>query len=409
MLSYGQFICAKMQYICEDKMLEIKRVEDCCGCNACYNACPKNLIEMKMNEHGFAYPVINESLCTKCGRCVAVCPLKNKSKDSSPLRVIGAKNKSEDVRKTSSSGGTFFELAKQVILKGGIVYGCALNEDMVAYHTSAEDEEGLKKFKSSKYVQSEIGDIYKQVKANLNNDREVLFSGTPCQVAGLKNYLGKEYENLLLIDLLCHGVPSPKLFKDYLEMLSKKYKGKPISVNFRQKKKGWKRLYFEVLFDNGKRYYEFSGYDRYMALFLHNISLRPACYECKLACVERQGDITLGDFWGIGKKYPELDDDKGISLILLNTKKGQNAFSEIEDKLNVFESDLEIAKAGQLTLTRPSKKNDKHEEFYELYAKNGVKTATETYVKVPGTIKRIYYVVMRWGLDLLRKILKKGY
>ncbi len=390
-------------------MLEIKRFEDCCGCNACYNACPKNLIEMKINEHGFAYPVINESLCTKCGRCVAVCPIKNKSKDNSPLRVIGAKNKCENVRKTSSSGGTFFELAKRVVSKGGIVYGCALNEDMVAYHVSAEDEEGLKKFQSSKYVQSEIGDIYKQVRSNLNNGREVLFSGTPCQVAGLKNYLGKEYENLLLIDLLCHGVPSPKLFKDYLEMLSKKYKGKPISVNFRQKQKGWKRLYIEILFDNGKRYYEFNGYDRYMSLFLHNVSLRPACYECKFACEERQGDITLGDFWGIGKKYPELDDDKGISLILLNTKKGEEAFGEIEQNFNIFESDLETAKAGQLTLTRPSKKNDKHEEFYELYAKKGVKEATETYVKVPGTLKRTYYTVRRWALDILRKILKKGY
>lgn len=390
-------------------MLEIKRAEECCGCNACYNVCPKNVIEMKMNEHGFAYPVINESLCTKCGRCVAVCPLKNKSKDSTPLRVIGAKNKCEDVRQSSSSGGTFFELAKQVILKGGVVYGCALNEDMVAYHVSAEDEEGLKKFKSSKYVQSDVGNVYRQVKENLNNGREVLFSGTPCQVAGLKNYLGKEYNNLLLIDLLCHGVPSPKLFKDYLEMLSKKYKGKPISVNFRQKQKGWKRLYFEVLFDNGKRYYEFSGYDRYMWLFLHNVSLRPACYECKFACEERQGDITLGDFWGIGKKYPELDDDKGISLILLNTKKGEEAFSKIEQNFNIFESDIETAKAGQLTLTRPSKKNDKHEEFFDVYAKKGVKEATETYVKVPSALKKAYYSVMRWGIDLLRKILKKGY
>ena len=390
-------------------MLEIKREEDCCGCEACYNACPKNLIEMKFDKKGFAYPYINTSLCTNCGRCDAVCPVKNKKQGEVPFKVYGTKNKDKNVRKTSSSGGTFFELAKKVIEEGGVVYGCALNEDMVACHIAVEDVLGLEKLKSSKYVQSKIGNIYRHAKENLLLGRKVLFSGTPCQIAGLKNYLNKDYDNLLLVDVLCHGTPSPKMFEDYLDYLSKQYKGKPVSVNFRQKSKGWKRLYFEVVFDNGKRHYTFSGYDRYMAMFLQNISLRPACYDCKFACEDRPGDITLGDFWGIGKKYPERDDDKGISLILVNTKKGEQAYGDISDKFDVFESDIETAKAGQLTLSRPSKKNAKHDSFYALYAEKGIKEAVETTVKVPNIIKRAYYAVMRFALDILRKILKKGY
>lgn len=390
-------------------MILIEQVQDCCGCNACYNVCPKNCIEMRFDKCGFAYPAVKEGACIQCGRCVSVCPIQNKTVGNLPLRVLGTKNEDENIRKTSSSGGTFFELAKQTITDGGIVYGCALNADMVACHIGIEDISGLEKLKSSKYVQSDIGDTYRRAKENLLVGRKVLFSGTPCQIAGLKNYLGKEHENLLLVDVLCHGTPSPKMFADYLEYLSEKYKGKPVSVNFRQKQKGWKRLYFEVVFDNGKRYFTFSGYDRYMAMFLNNISLRPSCYECKFACEERQGDITLGDFWGIGRKYPERDDDKGISLVLINSKKGEQAYSAIIDKFDVFESDIETAKAGQRTLSTPTKKNPKHDEFYRLYAEKGVKDAVEQTVKVPGALKKAYYAVMRWALDVLRKILKKGY
>ena len=358
---------------------------------------------------GFSYPTVDTDVCIGCGRCETVCPILNPAKENSPLSVIGAKNRDEAVRSASSSGGTFFELAKAVILRGGAVYGCALDTDLVARHVKVESVDDLSALRSSKYVQSDVGTTYREVKAALMDGREVLYSGTPCQIAGLKNYLGKEYDGLLLVDVLCHGVPSPGVFEDYLKHLGEKFGSKPVSVNFRNKEKSWKRLYFEVKFENGKRYFTFCGYDRYMSMFLNNISLRPSCYDCRFTTVNRQGDITLGDFWGIGRKYPERDDDKGISLIIVNTEKGAKAYGEIADKFDTFESDIETAKAGQKTLSSPTSKNPKHEEFYFLYAEKGVKCATEAVTDIPSAPKKLYYAVMRWGLDIVRKILRKGY
>ena len=390
-------------------MIDIKIKKDCSGCSACANICPKNCITMERDEMGFSYPTVDAEVCINCGRCETVCPILTPAKENSPLSVIGAKNLNESVRSTSSSGGTFFELAASVISRGGVVYGCALDSELVARHIAVDTVEGLSSLKGSKYVQSDVGTTYREVKAQLLDDREVLYSGTPCQIAGLKNYLGKEYEGLLLVDVLCHGVPSPGVFEDYLKYLGDKFKSKPVSVNFRNKEKSWKRLYFEVIFENGKRYFTFCGYDRYMSMFLNNISLRPSCYDCRFTTVNRQGDITLGDFWGIGRKYPERDDDKGISLIIVNTEKGQKAYGEIADKLDAFESDIDTAKAGQLILSASVKKHARYDEFFELYEKRGIKKAAETTVYIPGRLKRRYEMSKRWALDIARKILRKGY
>ena len=390
-------------------MIKIEDKKNCSGCGACANACPTNAIKMSRDSFGFAYPEVNESLCVKCGKCVATCPIITPAKAGEPRRVIGAKNKDESVRGTSSSGGTFYELAKGVISRGGIVYGCALDSELAAKHVGVETLDDLTRLKSSKYVQSYVGETYREVKNHLKDGREVLYSGTPCQIAGLKNYLGCEYEGLLLVDVLCHGVPSPGVFRDYLDYLADKFGSKPVSVNFRNKEKSWKRLYFEVKFENGKRYFTFCGYDRYMSMFLNNISLRPSCYDCRFTSVNRQGDITLGDFWGIGRRYPERDDDKGISLIILNTPKGEKAYGEVSDSLNAFDSEIDIAAAGQRTLTAPTKKNPKHDTFYALYTEKGVKYAVHSVTDIPSAPKRAYYALRRWGLDLVRKILRKGY
>lgn len=390
-------------------MIQIHNKKDCTGCSACANVCPKNCIRIERDEMGFSYPAVDTDVCIGCGRCETVCPILNPAKENSPLSVIGAKNRDEAVRSASSSGGTFFELAKAVILRGGAVYGCALDSDLVARHVKVEDVDGLSALRSSKYVQSDVGTTYRDVKTALMNGREVLYSGTPCQIAGLKNYLGKEYDGLLLVDVLCHGVPSPGVFEDYLKYLGEKFGSKPVSVNFRNKEKSWKRLYFEVKFENGKRYFTFCGYDRYMSMFLNNVSLRPSCYDCRFTTVNRQGDITLGDFWGIGRKYPERDDDKGISLIIVNTEKGAKAYGEISDKFDTFESDIETAKAGQLVLSASVKKHPRYDEFFDLYEKQGIKKAAETIVYIPSKLKRRYEMLKRWGLDLARKILRKGY
>lgn len=392
------------------KAINIIRSEQCTGCTACECVCPKKCVSMKQDSEGFVYPKVNMSLCINCGRCSSVCPVINNEGGNKPQTVLAEKNKNEAIRKTSSSGGVFYEIASEIIKNGGIVLGCALDDNMVARHIAVDSIKGLERLKSSKYVQSDMGEIYCKVKKYIVAGRRVLFSGTPCQCAGLRNYLGRDYDNLIVVDVLCHGVPSPKLFADYLEYISKQYGGgKPISVNFRNKQKGWKRLYMEIRFDNGKRHYTYSGYDRYEGMFLNNLSLRPSCYECKFTKAERFGDITLGDFWGIGKKYPEWDDDKGISVVMINTKKGECIWQSVTDKFTGRIESFDLAKEGQRTLYAPTRKNPKRDEFYKIYAEQGCKAALEKYTSVPSASIRTYYAVMRWGLDIVRKILRRGY
>lgn len=393
----------KINHIC------IFRPEDCTGCTACNQICPKQCISLKEDSEGFVYPKVDESVCVDCGLCKKVCPILNSSQGNEPTKVLALKNKDEVIRKSSSSGGVFFEIAKKFLEEGGIVYGCALDENMVARHIKATSESELHKLKSSKYVQSDMGDTMSEIRTLLSKGKRVLFSGTPCQTAGLVNYIGTKCENLFLVDILCHGVPSPKLFREYIELLERQYDGKVISVNFRNKQRGWKRLYMEIRFDNGKRHYVYSGFDLFEALFLHNISLRPVCYECCFTTTKRHGDITLGDFWGIGKAYPKWDDDKGISVVMLNTEKGREYYEKIASLFIGREEKLELAKAGQRTLYAPTAKNSNRDAFYEMYAKEGCQKALETYTRVPGKLEQAYYAMMRWGLDKIRKILKKGY
>ncbi len=391
------------------KHIKISRLENCCGCTACAQACPKHCITLQQSREGFVYPAVDETSCVDCGKCKLVCPVLHHDEGNKPITILAEKNKDERIRKTSSSGGVFYELAKAFIHDGGVVYGCALDDNMVARHIRVDAEQELVKLQSSKYVQSDMGQTMHDIKKLLDSGESVMFSGTPCQTAGLRNYLQKDYQNLFVIDVLCHGVPSPKLFADYLEILGEKFGGKPVSVNFRNKQRGWKRLYMEVCFDNGKRHYIYSGYDRYEGMFLNNISLRPSCYECKFTSAFRYGDITLGDFWGIGKIHPEWDDDRGISVVMLNTPKGITAYEQIADKFEGREEAFDTVKAGQRTLYAPTPKNPKHDAFYKSYVENGCRAAMNEFTSVPSMPVRAYYAVMRWTLDKIRKIRKIGY
>lgn len=393
----------------EAKHIQVNKQEKCSGCTACSQICPKSCISMQENDEGFIYPVVNENFCIGCGVCKTVCPIIYNREGNIPNQVLAEKNKNERIRRTSSSGGVFYELAKNFIENGGVVFGCALDENMIARHVCVRDIYELEKLKSSKYVQSNMGNTMSEIKRYLLSDVKVLFSGTPCQVVGLKNYLGKDYNNLLTIDLLCHGVPSPKLFADYLEYLSLQYGGgKPITVNFRNKEHGWKRLYMDVLFDNGRRHYIYSGYDRYEGLFLNNISLRSSCYECKFAKSERHGDITLGDFWGIGQKYPQWDDDKGISVVMLNTNNGLMAYTQVANLFEGKKQSLDIAKKGQHTLCRPATKNPDRDAFYHMYKEYGCKTALEHYTKVPSVLMCLFYGIIRFCLKYLKRVMRKN-
>ena len=310
-------------------MIKITDKHKCCGCTACVNVCPKNCISMSADREGFLYPVVDFVKCIDCGLCEQVCPVLRPVKNETEPLVYAAVNNDESVRLQSSSGGIFTLLAESVLDRGGIVFGACFDQNWNVVHDYTETKEGLAKFRGSKYVQSHVGNCFIQVKTFLDSGREVLFSGTPCQVAGLKNYLRKPYSNLFTVDLVCHGVPSPEVWKKYLqETVSRAYgikKKKVVNfgdyisdISFRAKDKGWKNFTVKIIFRNGKIEMMPFFENPYMKAFLSNLSLRPSCYACPVKLHHVQSDISLADFWGVNEINPELDDDKGCGLVLIN-------------------------------------------------------------------------------------------
>ncbi len=390
-------------------MISIADKASCCGCTSCASICPKGCIRMIEDDEGFKYPEVNPATCINCGLCEKVCPMMHPETENRVQKVYSAKNNDEAVRKTSSSGGVFSILAQNVIRDGGVVVGCALDDNLKARHFVAHHEDELIAFRSSKYVQSELNGVFHAVKEALREGKKVLFSGTPCQVAGLRRFLMKEYENLFCVDVLCHGVPSPRVYKEYIDEKEKEFGSHAVSVNFRNKQKGWKRLFVEVSFANGGRYFKFSGFDPYMSLFLNNKSQRLSCFHCPFTTVSRQGDISLGDFWGIGRKYPDYDDDKGISMILVNSEKGARLLDRIAPELCLKERDLDLAIAGNKVLVEPIRGEEARNHFFADYVFGGYEVAVKQNTLIPTVWKQYYYTAMRFCLDCLRVITHKGY
>lgn len=351
----------------------------CCGCTACAEICPKKAITMTLDEGGFSYPAVNPKLCVDCGACLKVCPFKNRESGGkcSALSVYAVKHKDYSVRGASSSGGVFYELARQVINSGGSVCGCGFDENFVARHMLANSLDDLNKLKKSKYVESRLDDIFADIKQRLDGGKTVLFSGTGCQVQGLKNFLGKSYENLITVDIICHGVPSPKIFDEYKEYTENKYSSKITGINFRAKKIYAQTQDMEIVFENGRRRVEFPGLDLYGCLYNKNLSIRPSCFNCKFSDTDRAGDITLGDFWGISKAYPEFNDKKGVSLVMINSPKGEKLFNEVAGNFDLIET--EINKALQPNLKAPTQKPARYEEFWRDYKNNGAEFVFKKY------------------------------
>ena len=273
-------------------------------------------------------------------------------------------NKNEKIRRKSSSGGLFTLLAEKIIDEGGIVFGASFTDDFELVHSFVENKEELAKFRGSKYLQSKIGDSFKQVKEFLKEGRNVLFSGTPCQIAGLLAYLDKDYENLICVDLICYGVPSFKVFKLYKEEMEKEYNSKVNKIAFRHKKYGWELFSLYLSFENGKEYIKDVTKDPYLKGFVENLYLRPSCYDCKFRTLNRLRDITIADCWGIENIDPQLNDDKGLSLALTNSNKGKKLFSLLKDKMVVKEIDLQKAIEYNSAATEPVPKNPKRDEFF---------------------------------------------
>lgn len=323
--------------------MEIIEKSLCTGCFACASVCPKSCIEMKRDEEGFLYPFINEKACIGCNLCKKTCPVIEKVNiDNFPV-AYAVQNKDESIRMNSSSGGAFTLLAEQVINNGGVVFGAAFDESFNVVHVAVGNADELYKLRGSKYVQSTIGDSYKQAKKYLEEDRLVYFSGTPCQIGGLLSYLGKKYDNLITQDIICHGVPSPMVWHKYLEYQSHRFSSLPKSVSFRKKNEGYSQFFMSIDFVNGKKYEAIAEKDPMMISFLKNQCLRVSCYNCSFKTKNRPSDFTLADYWGIQNTHPELNDKKGTSLVLVNSERGAKIFDAILSETICIKSDVDTA------------------------------------------------------------------
>ena len=327
--------------------------DSCCGCRACELACPKSAIKMEQNAEGFLYPVVDENLCINCGICNTVCPIEQCDKyKNEPIKVYAAYNLNQKARKKSSSGGIFIAIAKEILNRKGRVYGAAFDDKLNLYHIGIENELNLDKLIGSKYIQSDTLDSFRKIKQDLIENKWVYFVGTPCQVAGLKTFLRKEYGRLITSDLVCHGVPSIKIFKIFVDVLEKKWFGKIIDYKFRDKRiNGWSCSSSSALSISQKGKRQEHMYDKimnsYQAAFLSGSINREACYKCPFACKKRIGDITIADYWGVKAVFPNIDYRDGVSVISLNTNKAISLFDNIKSNLYYHESQYEIAaKAG---------------------------------------------------------------
>lgn len=342
-------------------MIHVSDKSQCCGCAACAQRCPKHCITMQQDEEGFPYPQVDADTCVDCKLCEKSCPMLAPKQGHEPSLVIAARNPSEAVRRESSSGGVFSMLAESIIKEEGVVFGARWNKDWNIEHSYTETIEGLEPFRSSKYVQSDMSDCFLKAEAFLKQGRKVLFSGTPCQIAGLKAFLRKDYENLLTVECVCHGVPSPGLWKKYLAEVST---GKEISsINHRDKRTGWRNYSVMFKFASGKETVQHHDENAWTRAFIHNISLRPSCHSCHFKCRNSFADITLGDLWGTEELFHEQNDDNGITLVISHSAKGNDAISSISSAKELSLS--EVARFNKALLTSP-KANVKRGKFFKM-------------------------------------------
>lgn len=378
-------------------MEEILEKNKCTGCSACQNICPKHAISMTMDEDGFRYPVIDKDKCINCGLCKKTCPVINTKENLSLNKCYVGYNKDNKVKVNSSFGGIFDAIARNILKEGGIVIGATFDEEMKLKHIAIDNEKDLEKLKGSKYLQSNLDNIFSYIKENLKS-KKILFVGTPCQVAGLHAYLKKEYDNLFLVDLFCHGVPSPKLFDKYLKELESKNKSKVIKYNFRDKSTGWDTYSNTIYLENNNKISELQKNNPYMKLFLSDIALRKSCYDCNFKIGNKYSDITLGDFWGVQKYYSEMYSKDGVSAVIINTEKGQNIFNEVTNNLEYKKCKLEEIIDGNPSLKVSGRYPLKREKFFNDMNNLSIEELTKKYTSV-SLFKKLK--------DKLKRIIKK--
>lgn len=374
---------------------------NCTGCGACEQTCPKNCITMVEDSEGFKYPVINKKECINCKKCLRTCPVSNEIENNNAIeeeKFYAFKDENEKKLLESASGGAFYNIALEFCKGRYAIFGAKIDENLKVTHDYVTDIKEIGKFKKSKYVQSNIGKSYIYVKEFLENGYRVLFTGTPCQIAGLRKYLMKNYENLLCVDIICHGVPSQKLFDMYIETEEKANKGKIKKVNFREKvfKKGsYSSKNIKLCFENGKEIIKDSEKSSYLKGFQNALYYRPSCYECKFASAKRYSDITISDCWGIEKISKKLDLHKGVSMIIIHTDKGLNVLNNNRFKNKIL-LNKNFAIKNNSQYSKPAHKNKNREKFFSNLTvynfENKVKKLTKKtfYNRIINKIKYIY-------------------
>lgn len=353
-------------------MISIKNNIDCCGCNACGDVCAHGAITFKTDIEGFWYPVVDETKCVDCRLCERVCPELHigelKKNDNNPPVTVAAINKNMAVRWDSTSGGAFSALAEVMYEQGGYVSGAVYDENFLVHNFVSDKPEDLSRLRSSKYLQSNAEGLYVRIRELLRNGKKVLACGTPCQMAALRLFLHKDYDNLVIVDFICRGVNSPKVYRKYLDSLERKYGGKVVYVKAKNKELGWRNLTRKVVFDNGKVYYGVKMDDNFRRGYHTNVFCRPSCYTCQYKGFPRIADITIADYWGIEKINKNLDNNIGTSMILLNSKKGENFFGQVKDKIEWEYTTFESILPGNVALTKPIEpaKIDRRQFFEDL-------------------------------------------
>ena len=368
-------------------MIGIIDSEKCCGCGACASVCPENCISFATDGEGFLYPAVDEKNCVGCNACERACPMLSEPEKNTVVRACAVINNDKETRLKSSSGGIFGLLAEDVFENGGAVFGAAFDESFAVRHICAHTADELPLLRGSKYVQSNTTGIFETVKQLLDSDRQVLFSGTPCQVAGLKKSLGKNYLNLLTVDLVCHGVPSPVAWQRYLDFTKKKYSAEPVFVNFRSKVSGWKKFSIEILFKNGRALREDVYDNLYMKAFLRNLSLRPSCYNCPFKGLERVSDITLADFWGVEHVCSDMNDGLGTSLVFINSNSGLSAFEKLGSRIRVAETDASEAVKYNSAAIKSVARPENRDEFFRILQRGGFVKEMHRFLAEPFSVR----------------------
>ena len=364
-------------------MIKVKSKEKCCGCAACANKCPKAAIKMIADDEGFLYPYVNTNVCVNCGLCEKACPILKLNEVHNDVReMYEVQCNDGDALKKSASGGFMEIIAPYIIKRKGYICGAAYDKNNKVTHIIVDDRENVSKLSGSKYVQSEIGDCYKKIGQLLKEKKLVCFSGTPCQVAGLREYLGFNYPNLILVEVLCAGVPSPKLWDGYLKYQEKKYKSKAQNINFRNKTYGYQCSTMMITFENGKIYSQSGRVDPMMKLFVSGIAKRPSCYNCSFKNDERLSDFTIFDGWSAGKLAGIKDNDKGFTAVAIHTQKGKRIFETLND-MKYYCVDYEMAKKsdGKMFDKQPDI-CPKRNEFYAYLNSHDIGTAVKYFMPV---------------------------